>query len=91
MLLEVKNLMTYFRTQDGLEADLLLESGKQREIMEIKLTTSPSQEDFTRLGKVAALAKATRQVLISRANRAVVTKDKWSVDLATYLRASVAA
>jgi hypothetical protein len=81
----------YFRTQDGLEADLLLESGKHREIIEIKLTTSPSQEDFTRLGKVAALAKATRQVLISRANRAVVTKDKWSVDLATYLRESKAA
>jgi hypothetical protein len=43
---------------------------------------------FTRLEKVAALSKATRQVLISRANRAVVTKDKWSVDLATYLRES---
>jgi hypothetical protein len=82
----------YFRTQDGLEADLLLESGKQREIIEIKLTTSPSQEDFTRLEKVAALSKkATRQVLISRASRAVVTKDRWSVDLATYLRESGAA
>jgi len=78
----------YFRTQDGLEADLLLESAKHREIIEIKLTTSPSQEDFTRLEKVAALSKATRQVLISRANRAVVTKDKWSVDLAAYLRES---
>jgi hypothetical protein len=78
----------YFRTQDGLEADLLLESGKHREIIEIKLTTSPSQEDFSRLEKVAALSKATRQVLISRASRAVVTKDRWSVDLATYLRES---
>ncbi len=76
----------YFRTQDGLEADLLLESGQHREIIEIKLTTSPSQEDFTRLEKVAALCKATRQVLISRTNRAAVSKDKWSVDLATYLR-----
>jgi hypothetical protein len=81
----------YFRTQDGLEADLLLEFGEHREIIEIKLTTSPSPEDFARLEKVAALSKATRQVLISRANRAVVTKDKWSVDLAAYLRASQAA
>jgi hypothetical protein len=80
----------YFRTQDGLEADLLLESGQQREIIEIKLTTSPSEEDFTRLEKVATLCKATRQVLISRVKTAVVTKDKWSVDVATYLRESAA-
>ena len=57
----------YFRTQDGLEADLLLESGKQREIIEINWATSPSQEYLTRLEKVAALSKATRQVLVSRA------------------------
>jgi hypothetical protein len=56
-----------------------------------KLTISPSQEDFMRLEKVAARCKGTRQVLISRAHRAVVTKDKWSVVLATYLRECEAA
>jgi uncharacterized protein len=81
----------YFRTQDGWEADLLLESGKHREVIEIKLTTSPAQEDFARLERVAALTKATRQVLISRTNKSVVTKGKWSLDLATYLRESGAA
>ena len=76
----------FFRTQDGLEADLLLESGRQREVLEIKLTTAPAPEDFGRLERVAALTKASRQVLISRTRRPVVGGDRWSVDLTTYLR-----
>ncbi len=76
----------FFRTQDGLEADLLLESGRQREVIDIKLTTAPAPEDFARLEKVAALTKATRQVLISRTRRPMVSGDRWSVDLAGYLR-----
>jgi predicted AAA+ superfamily ATPase len=78
----------YFRTQDGLEADLLLQSGRQREVIEIKLSTAPAPEDFARLEKVAALVKATRQVLVSRTRQAVATGSRWSVDLATYLRES---
>ena len=76
----------YFRTQDGLEADLLLQSGKQREVIEIKLTTAPAPEDFARLETVAALTKATRQVLISRTRQPLATGNRWSVDLTTYLR-----
>ena len=76
----------FFRTQDGLEADLLLEFGRQREVIEIKLTTAPAPEDFARLEKVAALTKATRQVLISRTRQPVVSSNRWSVDLASYLR-----
>ncbi|MCX6929964.1 MAG: DUF4143 domain-containing protein, partial [Verrucomicrobia bacterium] len=76
----------FFRTQDGLEADLLLESGQQREVLEIKLTTAPAPEDFARLERVAALTKASRQVLISRTRQPVVGGDRWSVDLMTYLR-----
>jgi predicted AAA+ superfamily ATPase len=79
----------YFRTQDGLEADLLLQSGRQREVLEIKLTASPAPEDFVRLEKVAALVKATRQVLISRTRQSSATGNRWSVDLATYVRESV--
>ncbi|HXR45931.1 MAG TPA: ATP-binding protein [Candidatus Limnocylindrales bacterium] len=78
----------YFRTQDGLEADLLLQSDKQREVIEIKLTTAPAPEDFARLEKVAALTKATRQVLISRTRRSVAEGNRWSVDLAGYLKAA---
>ena len=76
----------FFRTQDGLEADLVLESGRQREVIEIKLTTAPAPEDFQRLEKVATLTKAGRQVLISRTRQSVVSGDRWSVDLMSYLR-----
>jgi hypothetical protein len=78
----------YFRTQDGWEADLVLQSGRQREVVEIKLTTSPAPEDFARLEKVAALIKATRQVLISRTRQPAAAGARWSVDMATYLRES---
>lgn len=77
----------YFRTQDGLEADLFLQSGKAREVIEIKLTSQPAPEDFARLEKVAALTKATRQVLISRTRQPVTTGHRWSVDVASYLAA----
>lgn len=76
----------YFRTHDGLEADLVLQSDGQREVIELKLTTTPAPEDFGRLEKVAALIKATRQVLISRTARPLTTGNRWSVDLSTYLR-----
>lgn len=78
----------YFRTQDGLEVDLLLQCGKQREVIEIKLTTSPAPEDFDRLEKVAALINATRQVLISRTRQSVIEGNRWSTDLAGYLDAA---
>jgi len=75
----------FFRTQDGLEVDLVLESARQREVIEIKLTTAPAPEDFRRLEKVAALTNAGRQVLISRTRQPVVSGDRWSVDLMSYL------
>ncbi len=78
----------YFRTQDGLEADLLLQSGKEREVIEIKLTTAPVLEDFARLEKIAALTKATRQVLISRTRQSTAKGSRWSVNLAGYLDAA---
>ena len=57
-------------------------------MIEIKLTTAPAPEDFARLEKVAALTKATRQVLISRTPRSVAAGNRWSVDVAHYLRAA---
>jgi hypothetical protein len=55
-------------------------------VLEIKLTTAPASEDFVRLEKVAAFTKATRQVLISRTRRPVVSGNRWSVDLTRYMR-----
>jgi predicted AAA+ superfamily ATPase len=76
----------YFRTQDGLEADLVLDGAGQREVVEIKLTTAPDPADFERLEKVAALLEASRRVLISRTRQPVVGGSRWSVDLPGYLR-----
>jgi hypothetical protein len=51
-----------------------------------RLTTAPAPEDFARLERVAALTKATRQVLISRTRRSVAEGNRWSVDVAQYLK-----
>lgn len=78
----------FFRTHDGWEADLVLEAGGAREALEIKLTTSPSPDDFARLEKVAAMVGATRQVLLSRTEQPVFSKTRWSVNLRAYLQRS---
>jgi uncharacterized protein len=77
----------YFRTQDGLEADLVLQGAMQRELIEIKLTTAPGPADFARLDKVGSLVEATRQVLISRSRQPIMGQGRWSLDLPGYLRA----
>lgn len=77
----------YFRTNDGLECDLIIESDKEREVIEIKLSNTPESGDFRRLEKIAHLTGATRQVMITRVDDAntVTAGTRWSVNLATYL------
>jgi predicted AAA+ superfamily ATPase len=77
----------YFRTSDGLECDLVIEFGDEREIIEIKMTSEPSMEDFRKLAKIAALTGATRQVLLSRVSdeKSVMSGDRWSTNLYQYL------
>ena len=60
---------TYFRTSDGHEVDLVIESGRHRIAIEIKLTTDPSPHDLARLDKCAGLIKATRTILVSQVKR----------------------
>lgn len=76
----------YFRTHDGLEADLVLETDAGREVIEIKLTSSPSPEHFARLAKVSSLIHGTRQILISRTRTNVVDGARASLTLDAYLR-----
>ncbi|MDZ4693861.1 MAG: DUF4143 domain-containing protein [Deltaproteobacteria bacterium] len=45
----------FFRSHHGLEVDLVIEKGDALELIEIKLTTAPSPEDFSALTKVAQL------------------------------------
>ena len=75
----------YFRTRDGLECDLLLEKNGIRELIEIKLTTSPSLADFKKLEKIADLVGAQRKVILSRTCDCVTTGDRWSLNLPAYL------
>ena len=78
----------FFRTSDGLECDLILESGSEREVLEIKLASEPSSGDFRKLEKIAHLVGATRQVMITRIEdpgKMVATGARWSVNLAAYL------
>ncbi len=77
----------YFRTNDGLECDLVIESGKAREVIEIKLASEPDSGNFRKLEKIAHLVRATRQVMITRIQdkEAITTGDRWSANLSTYL------
>lgn len=77
----------YFRTHDGFEADLVLDFGRRREVIEIKLTSGPSPEDLARLGKVTELIKGTRQVLLCRVAKSVTTGERWVTGLEDYLAA----
>lgn len=56
----------YLRTKTGEELDLILEVGKERWAIEIKLTSSPSPEDLKKLNHLADLIKADQRALISR-------------------------
>jgi predicted AAA+ superfamily ATPase len=77
----------YFRTNDGLECDLLLETDAGIEIIEIKLSSSPPKQAFTKLAKIAALVNASRQVVISRIpdTEVVDSGDRWSTNIHSYL------
>jgi predicted AAA+ superfamily ATPase len=78
----------FFRTHDGHEVDLVLQCGKERELIEIKLTTSPAPEDLAKLEALGRQLDATRCVLLTRTRKTHAKGRKWSVDLKTYLQAA---
>jgi predicted AAA+ superfamily ATPase len=61
----------WFRTSDGHELDLVLDRGRERWAIEIKLTTSPSPADLSRLEKAADFVDADRRFLVSQTRRIV--------------------
>jgi hypothetical protein len=77
----------FFRSHDGQEADLVLEKGREREVLEIKLTSAPAPEDVARLGKVAELLEATRHTFICRIKTSIFGDKVWIVNLQDYLNA----
>ncbi len=78
----------FFRSHDGHEADLVLEHGREREVVEIKLTSGPAPEDLTRLGTVAKLVQGTRQVLVCRVRDSITRGPVWITNLSDYLRST---
>jgi predicted AAA+ superfamily ATPase len=75
----------FFRSHDGHEADLVLDHSREREVIEIKLTSGPTPEDMARLVKVADLLKATRRVLVCRVAESVTKGSQWVAGLKEYL------
>lgn len=59
----------HFRTSDGYEIDLVLDIGRERWAIEVKLTSDPSPHDLERLSRCAQMVKATRSFLVSRVSR----------------------
>lgn len=79
---------SYFRTNDGWECDLVLESEGKRELIEIRLTTAPATEDLAKLRKIQALIGADRLVLLTRCRDQLTEGHTWMTDLRGYLAAS---
>ena len=66
----------------------MLQVGSVRELIEIKLSSSPAPEDLVKLDALAAKLNATRSVLLSRTRAPHAEGKRWSVDLNTYLDAT---
>ncbi len=73
--------ITYFRTSDGYELDLVLESGSKRLGIEVKLTSAPAPADVARLQKVGAMAGTTQNILISKVLKSEFSKELVSCNL----------
>ncbi len=63
----------------------MVERGRVREAIEIKLTSEPSPEDLGRLAKVGKLIEATRVVLLCRVRQSSTTGARWVANLPDYL------
>jgi len=56
----------YLRTNDQFEIDLILSAPDGLVAIEVKLTSSPSPKDMTRLNKVADMIDARKRILVSQ-------------------------
>lgn len=71
----------YFRTSDRHELDLVLDLGKERWAIEVKLTASPGPGDMGRLDKTADLIGASRRFLVSQTSRSIGDDERASCNL----------
>lgn len=75
----------YFRTSDQYELDLVLDFGKERWAVEIKLTSSPAPADMFRLDKAADMVKASRRFLVSQNRQTSGDERRIACDLPSFL------
>jgi predicted AAA+ superfamily ATPase len=72
---------TFLRTSDQKEIDLVLDFGRRRWAIEIKLTASPGPQDMARLNHAADLLHADRRILVSRTDSVVTAGPLVSANL----------
>lgn len=75
----------YFRTSDQHELDLVLDFGRERWAVEVKLSSSPGPDDLRRLDKTADMVNASRRFLISQTNRPGGDERRFSCNLPDFL------
>jgi len=76
----------FFRTSDQHELDLMLDFGRSRWAIEVKLSSSPSPQDMSRLNQAADMIDADRRVLISQTRQTVDEGSRVSCDLEWMLK-----
>jgi hypothetical protein len=64
----------YFRTRDGYEVDLVFKLGSRLWAVEIKLSASPTPEDYSRFNLAADLIGADRRYLVAQVARSSLNK-----------------
>lgn len=77
---------SYFRTSDGHEADLLLEAGTRKVVIEVKLASQASPGDMARLQHVADLCGVKHRYLVCQTPRPVMNDTTGVLDLPLLLQ-----
>ena len=75
----------FLRTSDGNEIDLLLDMGRERWAIEVKLTSEPDPQDLERLDRLADLVRARKRILVSQTRQPAFSDRRVSCDLAALL------
>lgn len=75
----------FFRTSDGIEADLLLDWAGDRWAIEIKLTSDPTKAMIKGLQKAADLVGASKQILICKAAEEIRSDSLLVTNLPSFL------
>jgi predicted AAA+ superfamily ATPase len=75
----------FFRTSDGIEADLLLDWAGERWAIEIKLTSNPTRTMIHGLQKAADLTEASRRILICKTAEEIRSEELLVTNLPNFL------